>query len=358
MKAHQEIGRIFTKYIDAILVYPSIYETLVRRTREDAMDEKFVNKLRRGFAGETISEDVVACIDSTIDHNSRCGFVFTTEKVYCCKGILTKPIKVRYKDIQELMTTFAVKDSERYLIIRCKDGEEYEFRSTDFYKTPLRDCLFEIIQAVAKPTQSPELIMENRETPEYPKVDVSVGGIVYADVSNASTLYGENKFATLRGHGFAAERANHLYDVMTGKNAQIVGDNNAKNGPDRLVDGVNIQSKFCESGPKCVAECFNESGFRYYNKDGTPMQIEVPKDMYDSAVQAMKRRIERGEVDRVTNVNEAENFIRKSPFTYQQVKNIAKAGTVESITYDAANGAIIATSVFGITAAVSFAVSL
>ena len=71
-------------------------------------------------------------------------------------------------------------------------------------------------------------------------------GVVYGDVSNASTLYGMDKFSTPRGHGFAAERANHLYDKLTGKDATLVGDDNAKWGADRLVDGVNIQSKYCQ----------------------------------------------------------------------------------------------------------------
>ena len=39
---------------------------------------------------------------------------------------------------------------------------------------------------------------------------------------------------------------------------------------------------------------------------------------------------------------EAKNIVKKGHFTYEQAKNIAKAGTVESITYDAVNGAIIA----------------
>ena len=85
------------------------------------------------------------------------------------------------------------------------------------------------------------------------------------------------------------------------------------------------------------------------------MQIEVPSDMYDSAVQAMENRIRNGEVAGVTDPGEAKNIIRKGHFTYAQAKNIAKAGTVESITYDAASGAIIATNAFGITAVLTFA---
>ena len=190
------------------------------------------------------------------------------------------------------------------------------------------------------------------------KVGAIISGTIYGNVSNASTIYGEEKFHASRGHGFAAERANTLYDKLTGHDTKIVGDNNAKNGADRMVDGVNIQSKYCKTGSKCISECFEDRTFRYMNADGTPMKIEVPSDKYDAAVSAMKNRISKGEVPGVTDPEKASNIICKGKFTYEQVKNIAKAGTVESITYDAANGAIIATTTFGITAVLSFATSM
>lgn len=183
-------------------------------------------------------------------------------------------------------------------------------------------------------------------------------GIVYSNVSNASTHYFDDKLVTPKGHGFAAEQANHLMDLYLGKDAVIVGDDNLKNGADRIVDGIQIQSKYCASGSKCIQECFKDGNFRYWNADGSPMQIEVPSDMYESAVQAMENRIRNGEVKGVTDPAEAKNIVRKGHFTYQQVKNIAKAGTVESITFDAASGAIIALNTFGITAVLSFATAL
>ena len=185
-----------------------------------------------------------------------------------------------------------------------------------------------------------------------------IPGEIYGNVSNASTIYGEEKFHAVRGHGFAAERANTLYDKYTGHRAKIVGDDNAKNGADRILDGVQIQSKYCKTGSKCISECFENGKFRYYNPDGSPMQIEVPKDKYDAAIVAMKERIKRGEVSGVSDTKDAESIIRRGHFTYEQAKNIAKAGTVESLVYDAANGTIIATSTFGITAILTFATSV
>lgn len=53
-----------------------------------------------------------------------------------------------------------------------------------------------------------------------------------------------DKFQATQGHGFAAEQANNLHDILTGKDAKIVGGDNAKDGPDRMVNGVNIQTKY------------------------------------------------------------------------------------------------------------------
>jgi len=142
----------------------------------------------------------------------------------------------------------------------------------------------------------------------------SIAGTVFSNVSNASTISGEVKFNAERGHGFAAERANHIYDKLSGKDAHIVGDDNSKNGADRLVDGVAIQSKYCSTGSKCIQECFEDGKYRYINPDGTPMQVEVPYDKYDDAVRAMEERIRRGQVPGIDNPQEARNLVRKGHF--------------------------------------------
>lgn len=195
-------------------------------------------------------------------------------------------------------------------------------------------------------------------------------GIVFGNVSNASSVYGTDKFHTPRGHGFAAEYGNHLYDKIkyrdfSGKRVQLVGDEIdpktgriVKNGADRIVDGIKIQTKYCSSGSKCISECFENGTLKYKNIDGTPMQIEVPSDMYDSAVKAMENRIKNGEVPGVTDPAKAKDIVKRGSFTYQQAKNIARFGTVESITFDAVNGAIIATNAMGLSATLTFATSV
>lgn len=47
--------------------------------------------------------------------------------------------------------------------------------------------------------------------------EANVAGTVYGNISTASITYGMDKFQTPRGHGFAAERANHITDKLSGK---------------------------------------------------------------------------------------------------------------------------------------------
>lgn len=161
-----------------------------------------------------------------------------------------------------------------------------------------------------------------------------------------------------QGHGFAAEKANHLCDVFHGKDAEIIGRDNAKNGADRLVGGIEVQTKYCKTGSRCISECFEGGKLRYLNSDGTPMQIEVPLDEYDSAVQAMGRKINEGQVPGVTDPKLAKEIVRKGTFTYEQARNIAKFSTVESLTYDAVNGIKLAGTAAGISTTLAFAVSI
>ena len=98
-------------------------------------------------------------------------------------------------------------------------------------------------------------------------------------------------------HGLYAEREITRLDQKHGLQAIHIGESCAKNGADRLVDGISIQTKYCSTGSKCIAECFDELGqWRYMNSDGTPMKIEVPSDKYDDAVRAVRVRIAKGTI--------------------------------------------------------------
>lgn len=186
-------------------------------------------------------------------------------------------------------------------------------------------------------------------------------GGLYTGLSESSSNYAANVvMAGRQGHGFAGEKINHMYDKISGKDAQIVGGDNLKNGADRLVNGLNIQTKYCATGSRCVNECFDDvtKQMKYINPDGTPMQIEVPSDKYDDAIRAMKHKIKNGQVPGVSDPEKAEKILKKGKCTYKQAVNVAKFGTVESLTYDAINGLKLAGISMGISSVLSFSIAV
>ena len=86
------------------------------------------------------------------------------------------------------------------------------------------------------------------------------------------------------------------------------------------------------------------------------MQIEVPKDQYADAVEVMKQKIQQGKIKGITDPEEANTLVRKGELTYKQAKNLAKAGNIDSLKYDAANGAVTAVCSMGISAVINYSV--
>lgn len=153
------------------------------------------------------------------------------------------------------------------------------------------------------------------------------------------------------GHGELAEEANSIIDRLQGHQAEILGRDNAKNGPDRSVDGVLIQTKYYKTARGSLEACFDSSShqYRYLAKDGTPMQLEVPKDQYQQVLRGFEKKISQGKVPGVSDPKDAEKIVRKGKLTYDQAVNLTKPGTVESVTYDAATGAVTCSCAFGLS---------
>ncbi len=174
-----------------------------------------------------------------------------------------------------------------------------------------------------------------------------------------NAAYGADQTKT--GHGIYAEEAGTILDKLAGEQSTVVGRDNAKNGPDKIVDSSPIQCKYYQQASKSVGACFKRDAqtdlmrFKYKDLNGKPMKIEVPADQYSQAIECMKTRILDGQVQGITDPNTAYDIIRKGKLTYNQALHLAKAGTIESITFDAYTGAVNCLSVFGISAVVSFA---
>lgn len=335
--------------------YLSKMNTLYAYHVKGEIPSKKINNAIKKFANGLDRTTIIGFYDTSLSGNGKSGYIFTDTKVYYLQT-LEKPGKLWYDDIESVeIIKSGKKDCDNKIKISLYDGTHLTWMDGLINKTPLRDFLKEMIAYEKKASKAST---QNVELDEKSNPGAVAGGVAAGAYGQVNKLYDEEKFHAQQGHGFTAERANTLYDKLTGHDAKIVGDDNVKNGADRIVDGVMIQSKYCQSGNACINECFdNEGNFRYM-VDGKPMQIEVPSDKFDAAVQAMEEKIRDGKIAGVTDPAEARNIVRKGHFTYAQAKNIAKAGTIESLTYDAANGVIIASSAFGVTAVITLATNL
>ncbi|MEG1615114.1 MAG: hypothetical protein RR343_06490, partial [Oscillospiraceae bacterium] len=170
--------------------------------------------------------------------------------------------------------------------------------------------------------------------------------------SGQNAIFAEQKshINTPAGHGEFAEEYITLLDKINGLDAKVVGRDNAKNGADRQIGEILIQTKYYNSAKGSVEACFDaKTGFYKYIKDGRPMQLEVPKDQYDRALQEFKNKITAGKVSGITNPDEAVNIIREGRITYEQAINLTKPGTIESLSYDALTGVVTCSCAFGIS---------
>lgn len=160
-----------------------------------------------------------------------------------------------------------------------------------------------------------------------------------------------NKFHTRGGTGFAAEDANALGDVFQGRKVEYAGRDCSLNGPDRIVDGIRIQTKYFDSASRTMQSAFDSEGLYRYSGQ----RLEVPADQYEACVAKMRTKIVDGKVPGITNPAEAEAIIQKGRVTYRQARNIARAGTIDGLKYDAKTHAVGAGLAFGVSFAIHYA---
>lgn len=153
------------------------------------------------------------------------------------------------------------------------------------------------------------------------------------------------------GHGYAAEDANALNDILRGRTVELTGKSREVNGVDRIVDGVHIQTKYCKTAYDSIEAAFKNGEYSYSGQ-----VIEVPKDQYELAVECMRQRIVDGQVPGVSDPAQAELLVKQGSVTYQQAVNIAKAGNIDSIMFDVKSRIVSTTFAFSLSFAITFAI--
>lgn len=160
------------------------------------------------------------------------------------------------------------------------------------------------------------------------------------------------KYHTKAGHGFAAEDANNLADLWRGRDAKVIGKSNEPRGADRVVDGVYVQSKYCNTSNETMNSAFDPHGGNY-RYDG--QVLEVPKDQYEECVKLMEQRIREGRVPDYTDPADAKKLVKKGEYTYEQARNIARPGNIDSVKYDVKAGVVVAGCTFGLSFMINYA---
>ena len=172
-----------------------------------------------------------------------------------------------------------------------------------------------------------------------------MGGSAASSAQSTNSFMQYTQYRNKQGHGWAAEDANAMSDRLSGKQVDQVGTNNSRNGADRIVNGVKIQTKYCATAQDSVNAAFHDGQYRY---DG--MKLEVPKDQYDEAIKLMSDKIREGQVPGVSDPAAAKDMVIKGSCTYQEARNIAKAGNIDSIKFDVKTQSITC----GLTCGMSF----
>lgn len=155
---------------------------------------------------------------------------------------------------------------------------------------------------------------------------------VQAVMPNFKAFWGDikNLMNGARGHGYAAEYGNNAGDRMKGAHVEYAAQNldehgrQVKHGADRIVNGIEIQTKYYKTASETVGAAFQKKQAIYLRSDGSGkmMQIEVPRDQYQDALNAMQKRIDSGQVPNVSPGESAKDYVRKGYFTYEQSFNI------------------------------------
>lgn len=100
--------------------------------------------------------------------------------------------------------------------------------------------------------------------------------ILWTPAGNEGVYAAATLFRARQGHGFAAERANHLTDAIYGNTVELVGRGNVKNGPDRIVNGESIRTKYHHSANRGITNCFHKGRYRYTTPTGHSCPSRFP----------------------------------------------------------------------------------
>ena len=137
-----------------------------------------------------------------------------------------------------------------------------------------------------------------------------------------------DRFGGGQGHGHVGEQYGDTLDRLKLKKVSREGATHKKNGADRIVDGEQIQTKYCKSAGKSVGQVFSDGHAKYTSGNGVNkkmMTVEVPRDQYENAIKVLSKRIENGEVPNESNPQNAIKYVKKGAVSYEHSQIATKS---------------------------------
>ena len=116
-----------------------------------------------------------------------------------------------------------------------------------------------------------------------------------------------------------------------------------------------LKSKYNITGDRCVDACLNYGELRYLDHEGLPINIEVPYDKYEEAINDFTERKKEG---LVTKSIDPSNVLKKGSFTYNQVKNIANLNKIKGLSVFEIDGSIELDHILGISGSIEYALAI
>lgn len=150
--------------------------------------------------------------------------------------------------------------------------------------------------------------------------------------------------------GFLVEDYLTKMDKLNFKASKVVGNDLKTSGPDRQVNGQYIQTKYHRTAESTLGAAFDSEGnYRYVGEDNIKYQFEVPYEQYNEIKSSFKEKVRNGEVPNIKDEAQVDEIVKQGLLTHEQGVNLAKAGTIDSLKYDALTGSVMCLSVLGLS---------
>lgn len=116
-----------------------------------------------------------------------------------------------------------------------------------------------------------------------------------------------------------------------------------------------LKSKYNSTGDRCVDACLSYGELRYLDCEGLAINIEVPYDKYEEAINDFTERRKEG---LITNNIDPSTVLKKGSFTYNQVKNIVNLNKIKGLRVFEIDGSIELEHTLGISGSIEYALSI